>query len=109
MELYSGPLQPFSRGFSWQKITELLACNLLFSNNHLLVVHTLRNILIITSCLCWPNASIRGKKKKSLGSRNIKAVANAALTAGKKFCSPGNGLSWKGMTAEQKPGWPWGE
>lgn len=65
MELYSGPLQPFSRGFSWQKITELLACNLLFSNNHLLVVHTFRNILIITSCLCWPNASIRGKKKKA--------------------------------------------
>jgi len=98
MELWSGPLQPFSRGSPWQKITELLACNLSFSNNNLSIVHTLGNILIITGCLGRPNASFR--KKKCLGGKHIKAVDSAVLTAVKKCCYPGNALSWKGTAAE---------
>lgn len=49
-------------GLSWQNPTELLACNLSFSNNYLLVMQMLRNTLIIASCLGRPDASIRKEK-----------------------------------------------
>lgn len=96
-----------------KKITELLACNLSFSSNHLLVVHTLRNILILPSCLGRPNASTRGKerkkkkeKKKSLGGKDIKAADNVVLTSVKQLCCPGNVLPWKAMAVSTSQGCP---
>lgn len=87
MELCSGPLQPFS----WdKKITELLACNLSSSNNQLLAAHTLRNVLIITSCL-----SSQQQGKKGLGGKRIKAVDNVVLTWVKKL------LPWKCAALER--------